>query len=50
MKKLENLGSNKLWQLAVEITEQCYGLIDDFPDEEKYGMQSKLRSRAFDLS
>lgn len=50
MSKVTKLEDSKLWQLASQIAEQCYGLLDDFPEEEKWGMQNKVRTRAFDLS
>lgn len=47
MSRLEN---NELWQKAKNIAEETYGQLDRLPEEEKWGMQSKLRGRALDLS
>lgn len=46
---MSRLEDNKLWQMAARITEQAYALADELPEEEKWGMQAKLRSRALDL-
>ena len=45
--KLEN---DRLWRLASEIAIYAYGQLDNFSDEEAYGMQPKLRDRAFDMT
>ncbi len=50
MSKNMKLEDSKLWQLTSEVIEHIYGLLDNFPEEEKWGMQSKLRARAFDAS
>ena len=33
----------KIWQKAMDITENCYRVTDNFPKEEKYGLTSQLR-------
>lgn len=44
------LEDNTLWQKAARIAEKSYALLSDFPEEEKWGMQSKLRQRAYEAS
>jgi four helix bundle protein len=46
-KKLED---DKLWQLASELAEFFYGQLTELPEEEKWGMESKLRQRSFQLT
>ncbi len=45
--KLENVA---LWQSATEIADYTDSLLSKFPEEEKWGMESKLRGRALDLT
>jgi four helix bundle protein len=33
----------KIWQKAMDITENCYRISEEFPVEEKYGLTSQLR-------
>ena len=33
----------KIWQKAMEITESCYRLSEDFPNEEKFNLTSQIR-------
>jgi four helix bundle protein len=47
MSKLED---DKLWQQAAKIAQEIYSLLDALPEDEKWGMGSKLRGRAVDLS
>lgn len=42
------LESNELWKLTTQITEECYELLGNLPEEEKWGMQAKMRARAFE--
>lgn len=46
----QKLPDNKLWKIATELTEEAYELLPELPEEERYGMNSKLRGRAFDVS
>jgi four helix bundle protein len=47
MKKLEN---SVLWKSAIKLADDSYKMLDDLPEEEEWGMQSKLRGRAVDLT
>ena len=33
----------KIWQKAMDVTESCYRMTDNFPIEEKYGLTSQIR-------
>ncbi|WP_225034766.1 four helix bundle protein [Winogradskyella sp. SM1960] len=39
----------KIWQKAMDITENCYRATDSFPKEEKYGLTSQLRRSAVSI-
>jgi hypothetical protein len=44
------LEDNTLWKQATKLSELFYGLLDEFPEEERYIAASKLRSLAFNLT
>lgn len=46
----QKLEDDELWKAAIKLAEETYNLIQEFPDEEKFGMISKLRSRSFEVS
>src|SRR3978361_1853541 len=46
----EKLEDNKLWQAATDLAAGAYATLPDFPDEERWGMVTKLRSNAFELT
>lgn len=39
----------KIWQKAMDITENCYRATENFPEEEKYGLTSQLRKSAISI-
>ncbi|MCB4808826.1 four helix bundle protein [Tamlana sp. 62-3] len=39
----------KIWQKAMNITENCYKVTENFPSEEKYGLVSQLRRSAISV-
>lgn len=39
----------KIWQKAMDITENCYRASENFPKEEKYGLTSQLRRSAVSI-
>ncbi|WP_339756398.1 four helix bundle protein [uncultured Winogradskyella sp.] len=39
----------KIWQKAMDITENCYRVSENFPKEEKYGLTSQLRRSAVSI-
>ncbi|HLV40209.1 MAG TPA: four helix bundle protein [Xanthomarina sp.] len=39
----------KIWQKAMDITENCYRATENFPREEKYGLTSQLRRSAISI-
>lgn len=39
----------KIWQKAMNITENCYRITKNFPVEEKYGLTSQLRRSAVSI-
>ncbi|MBA6151256.1 four helix bundle protein [Gelidibacter maritimus] len=39
----------KIWQKAMDITENCYRATENFPEEEKYGLTSQLRRSAISI-
>lgn len=44
------LEDEQLWRTVSAIAEEAYHLLDHLPEEEKWGMQSKLRQRAFEIT
>lgn len=50
LKPDEKLEQNELWKFAAELAESFYALLSELPEEEKWGMQSKLRQRSFELT
>jgi len=46
MHKFEEL---KIWQKAMDVTENCYRATENFPKEEKYGLTSQLRRSAVSI-
>ncbi len=49
-KLVPKLETNKLWRSASDIAVYAYGQLDGLPEEEEYGMASRLRQKAFDLT
>lgn len=47
---IDKLENSQLCKLASQIATEAYGLLDDFPEEEKWGMQAKLRQQALNLT
>lgn len=39
----------KIWQKAMDITENCYRATENFPKEEKFGLTSQLRRSAVSI-
>ena len=50
MKPIPKLENDKIWRLASKVALYAYSQLDGFPAEEEYGMQSRLRERAFDMT
>lgn len=48
-KTMHRFEELKIWQKAMDITEDCYRATDDFPKEEKYGLTSQLRRSAVSI-
>ena len=48
--RLTKLENDRLWRLASDVALYAYSELDNFGEEEMYGMQQKLRDRAFDLT
>ena len=46
MHRFEDL---KIWQKAMDITENCYRASENVPKEEKYGLTSQLRRSAVSI-
>ncbi len=46
MHRFEDL---KIWQKAMDVTENCYRTSENFPKEEKYGLTSQLRRSAVSI-
>jgi four helix bundle protein len=47
---MSSLDDSKLWKLAIGIAEEAYTRLDDFPEEEKWGLAAKLRGRSGDVT
>ncbi len=43
---LKSYQDLRVWQIGMEIAEQCYFLTRDFPKSELYGMTSQIRRAA----
>lgn len=41
-RKRHNYKNLKIWKLGIEIVDDVFELIDDFPKEEKFGLSSQL--------
>ncbi len=39
----------KAWQLAMDLAEDCYRLIKQFPSVDRYGLESQIFSTALDV-
>ncbi|WP_432411430.1 four helix bundle protein [Rasiella sp. SM2506] len=46
MHKFEEL---KIWQKAMDVTENCYRATENFPKEEKFGLTSQVRRSAVSI-
>lgn len=46
----QNMDDSKLWQTASKVSDKSYELLSSLPEEEKWGLQSKIRARSFDVS
>jgi four helix bundle protein len=46
VEKVESYRDLKVWQVGMEIAEQCYRLTCAFPKEEIFGMTSQIRRAA----
>ena len=40
---LKNFKELKVWQKSYQLCLELYGIIKDFPNEEKYGLSSQMR-------
>lgn len=49
-KALVRLEDDKLWRQASEIALYAYDQLNNFSQDEEYGMEPKLRDRSFDLT
>lgn len=50
MSKPEKLEDNKLWQGASRISEAVDAMLGSFPEEERWGVESKLRQRSLEVT
>lgn len=39
----------KIWEKAMDVTEQCYRATENYPSEEKYGLTSQIRRSAVSI-
>jgi len=46
---MHNLQELKIWQKAMDITEQTYLISSEFPKEEKFGLTSQIRRSAVSI-
>ena len=46
---MHNYQELKIWQKAMDVTEQTYRLTSKFPKEEKYGLTSQIRRSAVSI-
>lgn len=46
---MHNFQELKIWQRAIDITEEIYRISAEFPTEEKYGLRSQIRRSAISI-
>jgi len=46
---MHNYQELKIWQKAMDVTEQTYRLTSEFPKEEKYGLTSHIKRSAVSI-
>ncbi len=39
----------KIWQKAMDVTERCYSLTTNFPNDERYNLTSQIRKSAVSI-
>ena len=49
MEKISSYKDLKVWNVAVELCVETYGLTKKFPDEEKYNLISQIRRSAVSI-
>ena len=52
MNKVNSIRSHhdlSVWRLGMQLAEDVYGLTQQFPDEERYGLTSQLRRAAISI-
>ena len=47
---MHNYKELKIWQKAIDLTEQIYGLTAGFPQEERYGLSSQIQRASISIS
>jgi hypothetical protein len=50
MKIVDTLEDDPIWQIGEAIAEQVYARLEEIPEEDEWTIQSRLRSRAFELT
>jgi four helix bundle protein len=50
MSEINSYRDLKVWQNAMDIAERCYGLTQDFPKSETYGMSSQIRRASVSIA
>lgn len=43
---MHNYKELKIWQKSIDLTEQAYQIISDFPNSEKYGLVDQIKRSA----
>lgn len=46
MSEINSYRDLKVWQNAMDVAERCYGLTQDFPKSETYGISNQIRRAA----
>ena len=46
MVRIQNYRDLEVWQLGMDLAEECYGVTKGFPKEELFGMTSQIRRAA----
>jgi four helix bundle protein len=47
---INKIEDSPLWKMVNEVATESHKLVSDLPEEEKWGLQSKLRQRSVDAS
>jgi four helix bundle protein len=47
--RIHNFRELKIWQKSIELTKLVYQILNEFPEDEKYGLKSQIRRCAISI-